>query len=81
MASSKARKNRRLLERINRAAEERRKAWSESGHPNATEASTSELDQLYASLRSERRGVYAVRPEWEGDAYRGKISAVSRRAS
>ena len=71
MPSSKARKQRRLLDRINETAEEPDMSWDNKDKAQA---------RLYGYLRSERRKVYAKRPHWEGDRYRGHISSVSRRA-
>lgn len=64
--SRRTREARRLAERIETTTAERRDAYVETSHPNATEALARNLDDLYRDKRVARRDVYREAPQLEG---------------
>ena len=66
MPSSRTRRAKRLMERIDSRTNERRNAWAEGGRPNTTERLTAQLAKDHEEKRTLRREIYAANPQLEG---------------
>ena len=82
MPSSRTRRAKRLMERIDSRTNERRNAWAEGGRPNTTERLTAQLAKDHEEKRTLRREIYAANPQLEGrEVRRSGSDRVDARSS